>query len=249
MNARNGSQLAELNASELSRISQNVCLVPGDDVRWRFSHKGRDSATIPDRMQFLLGTAPIVEVGTTNTGDGGVTSTFIGTSGSSAGPDGWRDYDGEFAYAGAGGVTNIGFEALSGTATTGNFLDEIQVLLKPFIELAGAGFETVEGAGAGAPSLRIVGTLEADLTIEVTITGGTAENGVDYTTPSGGATFSVVVAAGTYEGDVLLPLGLTSIGNALIDGSRTVELALAPSPDDFLLSSTEACGGTANPAG
>ncbi|WP_143703996.1 hypothetical protein [Luteimonas rhizosphaerae] len=249
VNARNGSQLAELNASELSRISQNVCLVPGDDVRWRFSHKGRDSATIPDRMQFLLGTAPIVEVGTTNTGDGGVTSTFIGTSGSSAGPDGWRDYDGEFAYAGAGGVTNIGFEALSGTATTGNFLDEIQVLLKPFIELAGAGFETVEGAGAGAPSLRIVGTLEADLTIEVTITGGTAENGVDYTTPSGGATFSVVVAAGTYEGDVLLPLGLTSIGNALIDGSRTVELALAPSPDDFLLSSTEACGGTANPAG
>ncbi|NYZ62399.1 hypothetical protein [Luteimonas deserti] len=242
--ARSGAQIAELNAEQLSRISQNVCLVPGDNVRWRFSHKGRASPTTQDQMQFLLDTTPIVQVGTTNTGDGGVATTFVGTAGSNAGPNGWRDYTGEFAYSGGGGVTNIGFEALSGAATTGNFLDDIQVLLKPFIELAGTGFQTVEGQGVGAPSLRIVGTLDADLAILVTVTGGTAQIGDDYTTPSGTAAFDVVIPAGTYDGDVLVPLGLVSVGNATIDGTRTVEIALTPSPDDFLLSSTESCGGS-----
>ena len=245
VNARSGSQLAELNAEQLSRISQNVCLVPGDEVRWRFSHRGRASATTQDQMRFLLGTAPIVQVGTTNTGSGGVITTFQGSATSAAGPNGWRDYQGLFGYNGAGGVTNIGFEAMSGAATTGNFLDDIQVFLKPFIELTGTAFQTVEGTATGGPVLRIVGTLDTDLNINVSITGGTAVLGTDFTTPGGGASFSVYVPAGTYDGDSVRPLGLTALGNAIIDGSRTVELSLEPSPDDYLLSSTQACGASA----
>ncbi|MEN5116478.1 hypothetical protein ABE488_03945 [Luteimonas sp. TWI662] len=245
VNARSGSQLAELNAEQLSRISQNVCLVPGDVVRWQFSHRGRSSATVQDRMAFLLGTAPIVQVGTTNNGGGGVLSTSQGTATSVLGPNGWRDYNGSFPYSGAGGVTNIGFEALSGAATTGNFLDDIQVYLKPFIELTGTGFETVEGTSAGLPELRVVGTLDNDLNIVVSVTGGTAVLGTDFTTPTGSNTFSVFIPAGTYDGDVAMPLGLTSLGNAIIDGSRTVQLSLQPSPDDYLLSSTQACGAAA----
>lgn len=245
VNARSGSQLAELNAEQLSRISQNVCLVPGDVVRWRFSHRGRASATSQDQMRFLLGTAPIVQVGTTNAGSGGVITTFQGSATSAAGPNGWRDYQGQFGYNGAGGVTNIGFEAMSGAATTGNFLDDIQVFLKPFIELTGTAFETVEGKTAGVPVLRIVGTLDTDLHINVAITGGTAVLGTDFTTPGGGADFSVYVPAGTYDGDSVRPLGLTALGNAIIDGNRTVELSLEPSPDDYLLSSTQACGSSA----
>ncbi|WP_058833512.1 DUF11 domain-containing protein [Luteimonas abyssi] len=245
VNARSGSQLAELNAHFLSRISQNVCLVPGDVVEWRFSHRGRASAADQDRMRFLLGTAPIVQVGTTNTGSGGVITVFQGSATSAAGPDGWRDYQGVFGYNGAGGVTNIGFEALSGAATTGNFLDDIQVFLKPFIELTGTAFETVEGTPAGAPALRIVGTLANDLNIDVAVTGGTAVLGTDFTTPGGGTSFSVFVAAGTYDGDTVEPLGLVALGNALIDGDRTVELSLQPSPDDYLLNSTQTCGAAA----
>lgn len=245
VNARSGSQLAELNAEQLSRLSQNVCLVPGDVVRWRFSHRGRASATTQDRMRFLLGTAPIVEVGTTNAGSGGVITTFQGSATSAAGPNGWRDYQGQFGYNGAGGVTDIGFEALSGAATTGNFLDDIQVFLKPFIELTGSAFETVEGTATGVPALRIVGTLDTDLNIDVSVTGGTAVLGTDFTTPGGGADFSVYVPAGTYDGDTVRPLGLVALGNAIIDGSRTVELSLQPSPDDYLLSSTASCGAAA----
>jgi uncharacterized repeat protein (TIGR01451 family) len=246
VNARSGSQLAELNAEQLSRISQNVCLVPGDEVRWRFSHRGRASATVQDRMRFMLGDDPIVEVGTTNTGSGGVINTYVGTAASAAGPNGWRDYEGSFPYAGSGGVTNIGFEALSGSATQGNFLDDIQVFLKPFIELTSTAFQTVEGTAAGLPALRVVGTLDADLTIQASVTGGTAVLGTDFTTPGGGANFSIVVPAGTYDGDSVLPLGLAAVGNGLIDGSRTVELSLQPNPDDnYLLDSTTACGAAA----
>lgn len=241
--AREGSQLAELNAEQLSRLSQNVCLVQGEQVRWRFSHRGRTSDTLPDQMQFLIGEDPIVHVGTTNNGTGGIDSTFIGTASDQAGPDGWRDYEGSFTYTGADGVTNIGFEALSGSATEGNFLDQIEVFLVPFVELAADGFETVEGSTGGLPSLSIAGTVDADLVIDIAVTGGTAVLGTDFTTPGGGASFTVVVPAGSYDGNII-PLGLQAIGNTIIDGSRTVELTLQASPD-YVSSSTTVCGMTA----
>ena len=245
VNARSGEQLAELNAEQLSRISQNVCLVPDDEVRWRFSHRGRASATVQDEMRFLLGDEPIVDVGTTNNGSGGVATVHLGSATSAAGPDGWRDYTGSFLYGGTAGMTNIGFEARSGASTTGNFIDDIQVFLKPFIELTGAGFETVEGASTGVPALRIVGTLDDELQIVVTVTGGSAQLGTDFSTPSGTTTFSVTLPAGAYDGDTVVPLGLQAIGNGIIDGTRTVELRLEPRPDDYLLSSTSACGAAA----
>jgi uncharacterized repeat protein (TIGR01451 family) len=244
VNARSGSQLAELNAEQLSRIYQNVCLVQGDVVQWRFSHRGRASATVQDRMQFLIGASPIVEVGTTNNGTGGVIRTPQGSSRSVAGPDGWRDYSGTFNYNGVGGVTNIGFEALSGAATTGNFLDDIQVYLRPFIELDGNAYSTVEGqGGTGLPSLALSGVLENPLDVIVQVVGGTAVLGTDFTTPSGTASFTVRIPAGTYDGTQSQALGLAAIGNSLIDGSRTVQLRLQPDPANYFTLSTRSCGG------
>lgn len=242
VNARSGAQLAELNAEQLSRISQNVCLVDGDTVSWRFSHRGRSSPDDQDRMRFLLGEEPIVEVGTTNTGVGGVAAILQGSASSAPGPDGWRDYEGGFTYSGAGGITNIGFEALSGAATTGNFLDEIQVFLLPFIELDGDAAQTVEGTSSGAPALAVSGALEQPLDIVVTVTGGSAVLGEDYTTPSGTSTFTVTVPAGIYDGTENIPLGLVAPGNSDIDGSRTVTLALQPDPATYATRSTSECG-------
>lgn len=242
--ARSGSQLAELNAEQLSRISQNVCLVQGDRVEWRFSHRGRNSPTEQDRMRFMIGSDPIVAVGTTNNGSGGVTTTYQGSATSTPGPNGWRDYAGAFTYAGTGGITDIGFEALSGASTTGNFLDDIQVYLRPFIELSGGAYETVEGdGGSGLPSLSISGVLESPLDLLVSVLpGGTAVPGTDFTTPNGGTTFTVRVPEGNYDGTETIPLGLTAPGNAVIDGSRTVRLRLEPDPDSYFTRSTSECG-------
>lgn len=243
VSAREGTQLAELNAEQLSRLSQNVCLVQGELVRWRFSHRGRASPTTQDQMQFLIGSDPIVHVGTTNDGSGGVIQTYLGSADSEPVGGGWRDYEGSFTWNGAGGPTDIGFEALSGSATEGNFLDQIEIFLMPFVELNADAFETVEGTTDGAPTLSIAGTVETDLSIVVTVTGGTAVLGTDFNTPGGGATFSVIVPAGTYDG-AIVDLGLEAIGNDIIDGTRTVELRLEVS-DDYVVSSTDICGGEA----
>ena len=170
-------------------------------------------------------------------------NTYSGSASDEAGPNSWRDYEGSFPYEGTGGVTNIGFEALSGSSTMGNFLDQIEIFLMPFVELNAGEFETVEGTTGGLPSLSIAGTVEADLSIVVTVTGGTAVLGTDFSTPGGSATFSVDVPAGTYHDDVI-DLGLEAIGNDLIDGTRTVELRLTVS-DDYVVSSTAICGGEA----
>ncbi|TDK30097.1 DUF11 domain-containing protein [Luteimonas terrae] len=245
VNARSGSQLAELNAEQLSRISQNVCLVQGDEIQWRFSHRGRASATTQDRMRFLLGPSPIVEVGTTNSGAGGVITTFQGSATSAAGPNGWRDYQGTFAYAGIGGTTDIGFEALSGTATTGNFLDDIQVVLKPFVELAGGTYETTEGVTSGLPALRVAGQLDSDLVVQITTSSGAGNPvlGVDYTTPTGTSTFTVRIPARSepYHGE-LISLGLTAPANTVFDGSRVVGLQLVPDDSRYFTRSSTQCG-------
>lgn len=41
VNVPEGNQIAELNAVVASRIYQNVCLINGEQVSWRFSHRGR----------------------------------------------------------------------------------------------------------------------------------------------------------------------------------------------------------------
>ncbi|MBN8742049.1 MAG: hypothetical protein J0H86_21260, partial [Xanthomonadaceae bacterium] len=55
VNARAGTQFAELNAEAASRIYQNVCLAAGEPIAWRFSHRGRQSATTDDVTEFRVG--------------------------------------------------------------------------------------------------------------------------------------------------------------------------------------------------
>ncbi len=246
VSARSGNQLAELNAVVESRISQSVCLEPQDQVRWQFSHRGRASATRQDQMEFLVGTTPIVSVGTTNDGTGGVLQTPLGTSSSTPAPGatGWRDYSGSFVYTGTRGTTNIGFRAIpvvGGSPTEGNFLDDIQVFLRPFIELSGGTYQTPEGTSTGLPALRIAGTLDNPLDVTVTVNGGTAVLGTDFTTPSGTSTFTVRVPAAAHEGTII-PLGLQAPANTTFDGTRSVQLRLEANDSQYFTRSTSVCG-------
>ena len=246
----------ELNAAAVSRLSQSVCLLNGEQVNWVFSHRGRGSATVQDVMEYLVGTAPIVRVGTTSNGSGGVLSTSQGTATSVAGPSGWRDYSGSFTYAGASGTTNLGFQAIStgsGSVTVGNFLDDIQISLRPFVEFVAPAYakaESTAGNNANIPRLRVSGTVPAGgMTITVTITGGTATLGADYTTPGNSSTLTIAVPAGSYDGataasEFVLPV--TLVNDAIPEGSETILFSL-PAPGGaspaFVRSSTNSCGG------
>ena len=253
VNARNGTQIAELNAAVSSRIFQNVCLINGERVEWRFSHRGRSSATVRDIADMKIGaSSTIVRVGTTNNGaintpvvSQGVVDTPVNAPGNTS----WVDYRGRFNYAGATGTTNMGFESVGGS-TSGNLLDDIQIELAPFVEFTQPSSSTPESASNNLPTLRINGTSYTAFNVTVQVTGGTATLGVDFTTPGNNPTMTILVPAGTYDGvsaGSLFPLPITITQDALVEGNETIEVQVQPSSAAFppyQLSSSAVCGGT-----
>jgi hypothetical protein len=259
VNARAGTQFAELNAEAASRIYQNVCLATGEPIAWRFSHRGRQSATTDDVTEFRVGatagTNRVVRAGTQNDGGGGVVTCY-GTAGADGGVSGnactsalatfgWRDYSGAFTWQGATGVQAIGFEAVSaaGGATIGNFIDDIQVTLRPFVELSAATATVAENGSSGWPTLRVVGTVPAGgIVVPLAVqAGGTAQRGSDYQTTSGSDTFSVTIPAGVYDGnDLALPIG--ALDDTRVEDNEYLDLSITASPTDYVLSSTRTCG-------
>ncbi|MDC8014006.1 putative Ig domain-containing protein [Tahibacter soli] len=255
--ARHGKQFAELNAEASSRIFQNVCLANGEPIGWRFSHRGRASASVKDQAEFRIGSTgdvnQVVRAQTTNSGVGAHTcygtaasTTGVGnnTCANAAAPNGWRDYSGQFTWNGPTGVQAIGFEAkgTASTATIGNFIDDIQVTLRPFVELTSAQASVREGANDALPQLRVVGTVPAGgIAVTLAIDGGTAARGSDYATASGTNTLSVTVPAGVYDG-TNFALPLTMLDDAAIEDNETISLAITSSPTNYVLSSTRTCG-------
>ncbi|GAB2467507.1 hypothetical protein GCM10027082_18990 [Comamonas humi] len=258
--ARDGLNFAELNAEEASRIYQNICMFQGERVGWRFSHRGRNGANTYDRAQMKVGsTGSIVQVGTTTDGSYEPVQIFPGydaTAAVSTNPtNGWRDYSGQFTYPESSGTSNIGFEAVSGT-TVGNFLDNIQIQLAPFVDFPNASSADAEGDSgsnllANRPTLRINGTVEADFTVTIKVTGGTAQRGVDYfTNTSSGTddTITITVPAGVYDGAgsaSFIPLPVYVVGNTGRNENKTITFAIQPpagSAPAFLLASNASCG-------
>lgn len=254
--ARSGINFVELNASASSRMYQNVCVLNNDIIAWRFSHRGRGSATVRDVMDYNIGASvPIVRVGTTSSG---AFDTPIVSQGTAVAPvsggNGWVDYSGQFTYAGATGVTSMGFESISagsGNNTIGNFLDNIQIQLTPFVEFVQTSSSTSESASSNVPTLRVNGTAFSAFTVTVQIVGGTATLGTDYTTPGNSATLTITIPVGQYDGvsaASLFALPITVTNDALSESSETIQLSIVPptgSPPPFLLSSSTTCGGVA----
>ncbi|HET6783104.1 MAG TPA: hypothetical protein VFH12_04640, partial [Pseudoxanthomonas sp.] len=159
------------------------------------------------------------------------------------------DYGGTFSYAGTSGVVDLGFEAISaaGGIGAGNFLDRIQITLRPFVEFAQTSYlQTEDKPTLNVPQLRLAGTVPAGgMNVHVTITGGTATLGVDYLTPGNAASFDVFIPAGTYD-DTLFNLPVTLIDDGLGDPGETIAFALDPTDtaDPYNVGSLRTCGGT-----
>lgn len=91
-----------------------------------------------------------------------------------------------------------------------------------------------ETAVTNFPMLLVRGHFSVPATVELTVTGGTAVNGVDFsmTTPT-----VITIPAGIYDGTsstaIMLPVP-TLINNAVVDGNRTILFGLA-NPSGSLL--------------
>lgn len=262
-----GRVLAELNAYAGSKLYQDICLAPGDLMSFSFGHRGRvgvDTAAFSLTAQTLL----TFQTGVTTGIVGTITSTGTSVSGASAvvQADGWTSYSGVFAYSGPAQVQQVGFQAIAtatGDLAAGNFIDNVTVSLKPYLELVGTPTFSVEGnAMAQVPRMRLVGRFTAPLPVTMTFSSGEAHWGSDYSfadTPtltgvavtaynaalrSGTLTFNV--APGHYSDDSnnsLLNLPLQILDDPAIENNEVITFGLPSSPAyAYQVSSTMACG-------
>ena len=248
---RAGTQHAELNAFSASRLSQNICLLNGETVGWTASHRGRNSATVADVMEFRIGSIPIARMATAADGNPRSITALLGTADAPVlANNGWVDYGGSFAYSGLTGTVDMGFEAISsagGNIGIGNILDNIRIGLRPFVEFAQDSYDQNENAPTNnRPRLLVAGRVPAGgMTVPVNVSGGTATLGVDYTTASGTADVSVFIPAGDYDG-ASFPLPITIVNDGVGDPGETITFSTpdtAGSGAPYNLASLQSCGG------
>lgn len=227
--AYDGAVFAEMNANVPGALYQNICMVNGETIGWTFAHRARSGgpATQTARFQIANSSGTLIQLLATQA------STVNNV---------WNVNTGTATYSGASGVQRVQF-ITTDAGSYGNLLDDIRISLNPFVELSAASGSGVESIpAANVPALRVSGTLFSARTVNVSITGGTATRGTDYTTPGGGASFTVTIPAGTYQ-NTTVPLGINVIDDTATEGSETIQIALSTGTG-YTVSSTSSCGGT-----
>lgn len=228
-----GSVFAEMNANVPGALYQNICMVNGETIGWTFAHRARSGGPATQTARFQIANSAGVQIQAL-------------ASQSSTVNNVWNVNTGSTTYTGASGVQRVQF-ITTDPGSFGNFLDDIRITLNPFIELSTASASGVESiANANLPALTVNGTLFSARTVNVSITGGTAIRGTDYTTPGGGATFTVTVPAGSYQNSAI-PLGIQIVDDTATEGSETIQIALGTGTG-YTVSSTTSCGAAARTA-
>ncbi|GAA1246045.1 putative repeat protein (TIGR01451 family) [Microbacterium phyllosphaerae] len=109
--AGQGSQFAELNATQASTLYQDVATTPGQTLYWSLKHRGREGN---DTMRVVIGVPG---------------STLTNVSGSlTDGTAAWGTHTGSYTVPAGQTTTRFGFQAVSsatGNASVGNLLDDI----------------------------------------------------------------------------------------------------------------------------
>jgi uncharacterized repeat protein (TIGR01451 family) len=257
-----GIILAELNAYQLSKLFQNVCMNTGESFSFNFAHRGRNGA---DRARFEIGAANTIILDiTTNTAGTGVVNAGGGAVATSATgiANGWTRYAGTYTYLGASGIQPLGFSAVSsvGGAGVGNLLDDINIVLKPYVEFVGTATSSIEGAAPSAPRIKVVGTVPAGGLVLTLAVGGNATFGSDFnytgaTTLTGttgtAASLSVTVPPGNYSDAVannVFTLPINTLNDTAIEDNETIVLTMpANGPAaPFVNANATTCGGAFN---
>ncbi|SDP36843.1 DUF11 domain-containing protein [Phyllobacterium sp. OV277] len=231
--AAQGSQFVELNANVQSRLYQNICLVKGEQFSWQFSHRRRATSGTETA---IFNIAPTPELNAPNTS---VIFTSVANASS------WFNRSGTYTYNGNSGVQTLGF-ASGNAGSVGNFLDNIQITLSPYVEFqpgSASGAESI--ATANLPAFRIAGTLTSAITVQVALSG-TATLGTDYTTPNGTNTFNVTIPAGDYDGTQSIATGVSIVNDTVIEANKTIQFTMTANPGSYTIASATTCGAAAN---
>lgn len=228
--ARQGNVFAEMNANVNGTLYQNICLINGEPIGWTFAHRARAGGAVTQTARFQVANS------------GGTVLQTLAVQASTTANQIWNVNTGTATYTGASGLQRVQFNTLD-AGSFGNFLDAIQLNLRPFIQLSaatGSGLES--SASANIPGLLVTGLVTTSITVNVNVTGGTAVRGTDYTTPGGAASFTVTIPAGTYN-NTTIPLGISVIDDNAVETSETIALSLVTGTN-YTIGHTVTCGST-----
>lgn len=229
--AYEGNVLAEMNANVNGTLYQNICLINGEPIGWTFAHRARPGGAATQTARFQVANS------------GGTVLQTLATQASTTANLIWNVNTGNTTYTGASGLQRVQFNTPD-TGSFGNFLDGIRLFLRPFIQLSAATGTAVESVpSANIPTLLITGLVTTPFTVNVNVTGGTATLGTDFTTPGGGASFTVTIPAGAYN-NTAIPLGITIIDDNVVEPSETIALTLATG-GNYTVGHTVTCGSAA----
>lgn len=223
-----GNVFAEMNANVNGTLFQNICLINGEPIGWTFAHRARTGGAATQTARFQVANS------------GGTVLQTLATQNSTTANLVWNVNSGTATYTGASGLQRVQFNTTN-TGSFGNFLDGIQLTLRPFIQLSApttTGGEPVPSANV--TNLLITGLVTTPITVTVNVTGGTAALGTDFTTPSGLASFTVTIPAGTYNNSAI-PLGIAIVDDTAVESSETIILSLATGPN-YTVGHTTTCG-------
>ncbi|MEW4448507.1 hypothetical protein [Qipengyuania sp. JC766] len=227
--AYQGNVFAEMNASAPGALYQTICMVNGEQIGWQFAHRARTGGAATQTASFQIAS----QTGTLIQNLATQSSTINNV---------WNLNTGQTTYNGPSGMQRVQFTTTN-PGSFGNFLDDIRINLNPFVEFSSNATTGVESIPtANLPTLIVSGSIFTSRTVTVTITGGTATRGTDYTTPGGGATFTVTIPPGIYQ-RTAVPLGITIINDNAIESSETITMSLVAG-SGYTISGTSTCGGT-----
>ena len=234
--AYEGVQFAEMNSTRPGALYQLVCFTNGETLRWSFAHRARNGGADPQIANYEIASATssttIIQTLTSQ-------STAIGA--------GWRVNSNSVGvpFTGTTGVYRLQFRTTN-PGSVGNFLDDVQIQLVPYLEFNATSTSDLESAGTGGALPRIVidGNVSTPLTLNLTVTGGTATLGTDYTTPTGTSTFTVTIPVGNYD-SASFATGITIVNDAVIEPDETITFSISGS-STYQLASATTCGAPAN---
>jgi uncharacterized repeat protein (TIGR01451 family) len=226
-----GNVFAEMNANVNGTLFQNICLINGEPIGWTFAHRARSGGAATQTARFQVANS------------GGTVLQTLATQNSTTANQIWNVNSGSATYTGVSGLQRVQFNTTN-TGSFGNFLDGIQLTLRPFVQLSaasGTGAETVPTANVA--TLLLTGFVATPFTVNVSVTGGTATLGSDFATPGGGASFTVTIPAGTYNNSAI-PLGITITDDSAVEAGETINLSLSTGTN-YTVGHTTTCGSAA----
>lgn len=233
--AYSGNVFAEMNANVNGTFYQNICLINGEPISWTFAHRARAGGAATQTAVFRVANSA------------GTVIQTLATQNSTTANQVWNVNTGTTTYTGPSGMQRVQFTTTN-TGSYGNFLDGIQLGLRPFVQLStgsGSGLESVPSANVA--TLLVTGSTTSAINVNVTITGGTAVRGTDYTTPGGGASFTVTIPAGTYYNSAI-PLGISITNDTAVESSETITYSVGTGTG-YTLGHTTNCGATVQSTG